>query len=144
MVLILVGGEILEYPDDSSSPAASILDSKLLFNSTISDARRGARFISYYFKVLFLETPMSRAEYMSIHSKYFSPDIRDRYNIGGLISADGYVYIKIIRRMYELNQADIIAKNNLISHMDPCNYYPVPFTTGLWSHKTRKKMLMCG
>ena len=75
---------------------------------------------------------------MRIHLKYFPPDIRDRYDIEGLIAADGYVYIKIIKGMYGLKQADIIAYNQLISHMDPHGYYPVPFTTVIWEHKTRK------
>ena len=69
---------------------------------------------------------------MRINSKYFSPDIRYQYNIEGLIAADGYVYIKIIKVMYGLKQASIIAYNQLISHMDPHGYYPVLFTTGLW------------
>ena len=104
----------------------------MLFNSTISDARRGARFMSCDLKDFFLETPMSRADYMRIHSKYFPPYIRDRCDIEGLILADGYVYIKIIKVMYGLNQASIIAYDKLILHMDPHGYYQVPFTTGLW------------
>ena len=39
--------------------------------------------------------------------------------------------------MYGLNQEDIIAYNQLISHMEPHGYYPVPFTTRLWAQKTR-------
>ena len=46
-------------------------------------------------KYFLFETPMSRAEYMRIQSNYFPPDIIDRYDIEGLIPADGYVYIKI-------------------------------------------------
>ena len=81
---------------------------------------------------------------MRIHSKYFPLDIRDRYNIEVLIAADGYVYIKIVKGIYGLKQADIKAYNQLISHMDPHGYYPVPFTTGLWAHKTRKtKFCLC-
>ena len=68
-------------------------------------------------KYFFLKTPISRAEYMRIHSKYFPPDIRDQYEIEGLIAADGYVYIKIIKGMYGLKQAAIIAYNQLILHM---------------------------
>ena len=87
---------------------------------------------------------MSRAEYIRIQSKYFPPDIRDRYDIEGLISADGYVYIKIIKVMYGLKQAIIIAYNQLIYHMDPHRYDPVPFTTGIWAHKTKKtKTKLC-
>ena len=56
----------------------------------------------------------------------------------------GYVYIKIIKGMFGLKQAAIIVYNQLISHMDPQKYYPVPFTTGPWSHKTRKtKFCLC-
>ena len=110
----------------------------MLFNSTVSDARRGARFMSCDLKYFFLEPPMSRAEYMRIHSKYSPPYIRDRYEIEGLISADGYVYIKIIKVIYALNRAAIIAYNKLIYHMELHGYYIVPFTTGLWAHKTRR------
>ena len=40
--------------------------------------------------------------------------------------------------MYGLKQAASIAYDELISHMDPHGYYPVPFTTGIWAHKTRR------
>ena len=46
--------------------------------------------------------------------------------------------------MYGLNQAFIIAYNQIISHMEPHGYYPAAFTTGLWSHKTREiKFCLC-
>ena len=52
-------------------------------------------FLSCNLKDFFLETPMTRPEYMRIHSKYFSPEIREFYNIDDLIANDGYVYINI-------------------------------------------------
>ena len=88
-------------------------------------------------KDFFLETPMSIVEYTRAQSEYFPPAIRYRYEIEGLIAADGYLYIKIIKGIYGINQASIIAYNQLISHMEPHGYYPVPFKTGLWEHKTR-------
>ena len=46
--------------------------------------------------------------------------------------------------MYGLEQAAISYYNQLISHMDPHVYYPVPFTTGLWAHKTtRNNFCLC-
>ena len=81
---------------------------------------------------------MSRAEYMRIHSKYFPQDTKDRYKIKGLIAADVYVYIKIIKGLYGLNQADIISYNQIILQTEPYVSYPVPFKTGLWAHNTRK------
>ena len=75
---------------------------------------------------------------MRIQSKYLPTDIRDQYQIDGLVAEDGYAYIKIIKGMSGLKQAVIIVYNQLISHLEPHSYYPVPFTTGLWAHKTRR------
>ena len=47
---LTLGGEILEYTENESFPEASLLESKILFNSTISDSLRGARFMSCYLK----------------------------------------------------------------------------------------------
>ena len=84
-------GEKIEYPDDASSPAASLLESERLFNSTKSDARIGARFMSCNLKDFLLETLMPRAEYTRIHLKCFPPDIGHQYEIEGLLAADVYV-----------------------------------------------------
>ena len=90
-------------------------------------------------KYFFLETPMSSSEYMRIHSKYFPPDIRARYHIDGTIAVDGYIYIKMVKDMYGLKQEARISYNQIISHIDTHGYYPVPFTTILWAHKTKRK-----
>ena len=44
-VRLTVGGDRLPYNDDVSSPLASLLETKLLL-STISDASKGARFMT--------------------------------------------------------------------------------------------------
>ena len=40
-VRLAVGGDRLQYPDDTTSPAATLLETKLLLNSTISQSARG-------------------------------------------------------------------------------------------------------
>ena len=45
-IRITVGGDRLSYQADAGSPAANMLETKVLVNSTISDAKRGARFMS--------------------------------------------------------------------------------------------------
>ena len=57
-VRITIGGDKLPYYDDAGSPAVDLLKTKILLNSTISDARRGARFMCLDIKDHFLETPM--------------------------------------------------------------------------------------
>ena len=41
---ISVGGDKLNYPSDPGSPTNDMLESNILINSTISDARKGATF----------------------------------------------------------------------------------------------------
>ena len=83
---------------------------------------------------------MSGGKYFEYILVYFDLDIGALYHIDRPIVEDGYVYIKITKGVYGLKQATIIAYNQLISHMEPHGYYPVPFTTGLWAHKTRRTM----
>jgi len=73
-----------------------------MLNSVISDATKGARFMSLDLKDFFLATPMARPEYMRIHSKHFPQDITDIYNIANLIEEDDYVYVKIKKGIYGL------------------------------------------
>ena len=53
-VWFTIGGDVLEYMGDTSSTAASIIESKLLFNSVVSDSHRCARFMSLDIKDYFL------------------------------------------------------------------------------------------
>ena len=51
---LTVGGDRLDYFGDSSSPAASLLETKILLNSVILDAKDGARFMTLDIKDYFL------------------------------------------------------------------------------------------
>jgi hypothetical protein len=48
---------------DASSPAISMLDAKLHINTTISDAKNGARYLGLDIKNFYLGTPMSYIQY---------------------------------------------------------------------------------
>ena len=91
-VRLTIGGDKLEYLSDSSSPAASLIETKLLLNSVISDSNKGARFMTLDIKDFFLQTILEEPEYMRIHSKYFLQDIQQKYNIKNIVNQDGYVY----------------------------------------------------
>ena len=87
-----IDGDRLPYNDDVSSPAVSLLETKLLLNSTISDASKGARFMTLDIKDFPLQTLMERPEYMRIYSKYFSQDRKNKYHIPSLVAEDGFIY----------------------------------------------------
>lgn len=90
----VVSGDKLEYKFDSGSPAANMLETKLLFNSVISDASKGARFCSMDPKDMFLQTPMECLEYMKVTFKYFPEYIRKKCNFYTLVY-NNHIYIKI-------------------------------------------------
>ena len=57
-VRITAGGNKLHYDEDTRGPATNLLKIKMLLNSIISDATKGARFMSADMKDHFLATPM--------------------------------------------------------------------------------------
>jgi hypothetical protein len=143
-VRLTVGGDKLPYEDDAGSPPTYILETKLIINSTISDAHKGARFMRADLKGLFLATPMKDPEYMRIKYKYFSAAIRKKYNLDAIVNEHGYVYIKIKKGMYGLKQAALLAYRHLVTQLAPYGYHPCPYTTGLWMHDTRPtKSCLC-
>ena len=143
-VRLTVGGDKLDYPFDASSPASNLIDAKLLLNSTISDAPSGARFMSADLKDFFLNTPMQRAEYMKIQYKYFPLAIRLAYNLNQLVTAQGWVYIKIVKGMYGLKQAARIAYDLLKTRLAKHGYTPCTENINFWKHHTRKtKFSLC-
>ena len=108
-VRLTVGGDKLQYNYDATSPAASLIETKLLLNGTISQSSQGARFMKIDIKDFFLQSYMKENEYMRIHNKYFPSDVRKKYNIDNLITDDGYVYYRIKCGMYGLKQAARLA-----------------------------------
>eukprot|EP00957_Ditylum_brightwellii_P034597 2623165-Ditylum_brightwellii.AAC.3 len=103
------------YDDETASPAANLLETKLLINSTISDAFRGARFMGIDIKDFFLQTPLppGKHEYMQVHVKYFDEELKRLYNIDDIVANNGYIYCEIKKGMYGLKQAAILAYKQL-------------------------------
>ena len=143
-VRLTLGGDVLEYLGDASSPAASLIESKLIFNSVVSDSHRGARFMSLDIKDYFLQSMLQEAEYMRIHGKYFLKDIREKYDIDSIISPDGFVYCKIKRGMYGLKETARLARDQLIENLKPFGYSPSVEAPNIWVHNTRRtKFCLC-
>ena len=134
---MVAGGDKLSYGDDPGSPAASLLETKLLLNSVISEAHLGARFLSADLKDFFLCSFMKTPEYMKIPVKFIPDDIIKKYNIKAL-EHKGYVYVKIKRGMYGLKQAAWLAYEQLQEYLKPYGYLPDPNHQCIWYHTTRR------
>ena len=131
---LTVGGNLIEYPDNLRTETADLQTIKILINSVISTP--GARFMALDVKNFYLNTPMSRYEYMRLPLKIIPEEIVEHYNLKA-IAVDGWVYMEIQKGMYGLPQAGKIANDLLKERLDKHGYYPSKLTPGLWHHKTR-------
>ena len=139
-VRLTIGGDKLDYDRDTASPTANLIDTKILLNSTISDSKKGAQFMSLDIKDFFLMSPLpvGDREYMRIHSKYFSDEYKTLNNLHDKINKDGYIYCEILLGMYGLKQAAILAYKQLRQRLEPAGYFPIKESNGLWAHRTRR------
>ena len=131
-VRMTVDGAKLDYPHDTASPTAALINTKLIINSTISDHKiYGSRFCSIDIKDFFLQTTMDTPEYIRIHKRYFSEYFIREYNLNNLINKDNYIYCEITKGMYDLKQAAILAYKQLVGRLKAQGYHPIPTSNGL-------------
>ena len=74
---------------------------------------------------------------MKFHISTIPQEIIDEYNLLEIVENHGFVYVKIVKGMYGLKQAGIIAHKSLIHHLAPFGYHPYCHTPSLWQHETR-------
>jgi hypothetical protein len=86
-------------------------------------------------KNYYIGTPMPHFEYMKMLLSRFPEEIIQKYNLNTL-ALDSWVYIEIIKGIYGLKQAGILANQLLQTRLAPFGYYPARPTPGLWLHKT--------
>ena len=119
-VRLTVGGNRINYPGDCGTPTVNILTVKLLLNSVIS--AKGAKFMSIDIKNFYLNTPMSRYEYMRLKIAEVPQDFIDEYKLQNKETKDGYVYLEIRKGMYGLPQAGILAQKLLDKRLNARGY----------------------
>ena len=116
-VRMTAGGDKLDYPGDASSPTVSMLGAKLHINSTISDARQGARYLGLDIKNYYLGTPLAYYQYMRVRPTDIPQEIWDDPNYDIHMATDSYVYLEIRHGTYGLKEAGIIAYNQLVKKL---------------------------
>jgi hypothetical protein len=132
---LTVGGNLIDYPYNVSTPTADITTAKLIFNSVVSTPN--AKFLGLDIKDFYLNTEMERYEYMRLPIDIIQQEIIDQYYQLLPLVHNGYVYIETRKGMYGLPQVGIIANNKLRTHLATFGYIPTKHTPDLWKHKTR-------
>ena len=105
---------------------------KLVLNSVLS--RKGTRFGTIDLSNFYLDTPMSKKEYVRIKLATIPDEFVTEYNLTGT-NRDGWIYFEIGRGCHGLPQAGILANNLLRTRLEPEGYYKTLVTPGLWKHK---------
>ena len=131
----MVGGDRVHYPGDAGTPTADLLTVKLLINSIVSTP--GAKFFTMDIKDFYLNTPMTRFEYMRLRLADIPEDVITHYQLQKIAAPDGFIYCEIQKGMYGLPQAGIIAQELLIECLAKHGYHQSKTTPGLWTHETR-------
>jgi hypothetical protein len=129
---LTVGGNLIDFPGDVSTPTADPTTAKLVMNHTLST--NNAKYMCGDIKNFYLGTPMARFEYMRLPIAIIPQEIIDAYDLLPMVHND-HVYIEIRRGMYGLPQAGIIANQLLTRRLQPHGYYQCCHTPGLWRHK---------
>jgi hypothetical protein len=87
-------------------------------------------------KDFYLNTPMTRYEYMRVDLRSMPTAIINHYNLHS-ISHNGAVYVEIMKGMYGLPQAGILANAGLVTHLATTGYHQSQHTPGLFTHINR-------
>ena len=98
-----------------------------------------AKFMSLDISNFYLMTPMKRYEYMHMKLEDIPEEIIVLYKLRDKVDAKGFVYVEILKGMYGLPQAGIIAQELLEKRLNARGYKQSEFTPGLWTHETRNK-----
>ena len=134
-VQFVVGGDRLPYEIDTGSSALNLVETNILLNSTISDANDGAKFMSCDLKDFFLPSPMEKSEYMKVPIKYFPSNVIEQYKLDRLVK-NRYVYVEIMKGMYGLKQAAVLAYHQLAIYLRIAGYQQIIRSTGMWKRET--------
>ena len=74
---------------------------------------------------------------MKIHISVIPQEIINEYRLLAIVNDKGFFYIKIVKGIYLLKQARIIAHKELIKNLAPYGYHPVKHTPGICKHDTK-------
>ena len=127
---LTVGGNLLDFPGMLSTPTETVTTTEYLFNSVIFTP--GAKCLVADVKIFYLNNDLPDPKYMKLQLHIIPQEIINQYSLHDLVEKDGWVYLKITKGMYGLNQAGIIASMELTKHFNTFGYYPVQHTPGLW------------
>ena len=102
-----MGGNLLDYRGNLSTPTASVTTEKCLLNSVISTPK--ARALTADINHFYLNNDLPKPDYLKLHISVIPDKIISAYNPQTLQDEKGWCHIKIPNGMYGLKQASIVS-----------------------------------
>ena len=96
---LTVGGSLINFPGDVTTPTEDLITAKLIFNSVLST--KNAKFMCADIANFYINNPMNRYDYMKLPLYIVSEEIIQKYNLRNL-AHKGFVYMEIQKGMYGL------------------------------------------
>ena len=94
-----MGGDLINFPGDVTTPTAYIITAKIIFNSVLSS--KNAKFMCADIANFYLNNPMNIYEYMKLTLEIIPEEIIQQYNLRNLVHK-GFVYMEIQKSVYGL------------------------------------------
>ena len=133
---LTVGGNLIYYTGDVSTPSSDLTTMKLHINITISDVT--FRYMCMDIKYFYPNNQMDRDEYIMIQISMIPEEFEEKYNLAEK-SHNGYIYARVTKGMYGLPQAVRISHDALVKHLEPYGYHPSSQKPGLWKHNIQPR-----
>ena len=133
-VRVTAGGNLINYPGKLTTITTYMTTSKLIWSLTIST--HNARYICADAANFHLATPLDRPEYTEIKAKLVPKVFINTNNLLSKIYK-GFIYMNNLSGMYGLPQAGILANKLLKERLKEYDFFEIPHTLGLFTHKTR-------
>ena len=112
-------GNIIEYLKELTTRTMDLITVKIVWNRVLGST--DAKYMYIDIKNIYLATPMDRFEYMKIPVKLIQQKFMDAWNLHDKIR-NGFIYIHIKQRMYDLLQAGILANKLLCKRPEQYEY----------------------
>ena len=122
------------YEGELTTRTSDLTTSKIMWNSVISTP--GARFMTGDTSNFYLATPLEKFQYLRIPIELIPQEFIDLYQLQDKVK-NGFVYCEIIRGMYGLPEAGVLANKLLKTRLKEHDYFEVKHTPGLFKHETR-------
>ena len=104
-----------------------------MLNSVISTPE--ARFMTIDISKFYLNTPMTRYDYLKLKLSNIPDKIIKLYNLKEKATTDGSVYMEIRKGVYGLPQAGLITNELLEKRPAKHKYTQSKLVMGIWKHK---------